>query len=130
MILEIGIGILIGAAIAVALYFLIRFLRLKALKGSFDRELMFVAIPKEVESKQENKQATHDFKSEINRFEQLLGGLTGMKEPVVFEVAVPHLGEEIHFYISVPKRYVEVAAKQIQGIWSGASVQVIKDDYN
>lgn len=128
--LQIGIGILIGAAVAVALYFLTRFLRLRALSGSLDRELLFVAIPKDVESKQENKQATQDFKAEINRFEQLLGGLTGIKKPVVFEVAVPHLGEEIHFYVSVPKRYSEVTAKQIQGIWNGASVMAVRDDYN
>jgi hypothetical protein len=128
--LQVGIGILLGAAIAVALYFLIRFLRLRALKGSLDRELMLVAIPKDVESKQENKQATHDFKVEINRFEQLLGNLAAIKKPVVFEVAVPHIGEEIHFYVSVPKKYAEITAKQIQGIWNGASVQNVKDDYN
>ena len=128
--LQIGIGILLGAAIAVALYFLIRFLRLRTLTGSLDRELLLVTVPKDIESKQENRQATQDFKSEINRFEQLLGGLAGMKQPVVFEVAVPHIGEEIHFYISVPKKYSEVTVKQIQGIWNGASVQGMKDDYN
>lgn len=128
--LQVGIGVLIGAAIAVILYFLIRFLRMRALSGSLDRELLFVAIPKDVESKQENKQATQDFKAEINRFEQLLGGLAGIKKPVVFEVAVPHIGEEIHFYVSVPKKYAEVTAKQIQGVWNGASVVAVKDDYN
>jgi hypothetical protein len=128
--LQVGIGIIIGAVIAAVIYFLSRFLRLRALSGSLDRELLFVAVPKDVESKQENKQATQDFKSEINKFEQLLGGLAGIKKPIVFEVAVPHLGEEIHFYVSVPKKYAETTAKQIQGIWNGASVSAIKDDYN
>lgn len=128
--LQVGIGILIGAVIAAAVYFLSRFLRLRALSGSLDRELLFVAVPKDIESKQENKQATQDFKSEINKFEQLLGGLAGVKKPIVFEVAVPHLGEEIHFYVSVPKKYAEITAKQIQGIWNGASVLAVKDDYN
>ena len=53
-----------------------------------------------------------------------------MKRPFVFEVAVPHVGEEIHFYIAVPKRLGEVTAKQIQGLWNGASVEAMPDDYS
>ena len=60
----------------------------------------------------------------------MLGGLTSIKKPIVFEVAVPHVGEEIHFYIGVPKLSAEVAMKQIQGLWNGASVELVADDFN
>ena len=45
-------------------------------------------------------------------------------------MAVPHVGEEIHFYIGVPKLSAEVAMKQIQGLWNGASVELVQDDFN
>src|SRR5882724_11713095 len=103
MILQVGIGVVLGAAIVTALYFIIKQLRFKALSGSLDRELMLVKIPKEADPRQDNKQQmSHIMKTEISRFEQLLGGLTAIKKPVIFEIAVPHLGEEISFYISVP----------------------------
>src|SRR6185437_4159806 len=72
----------------------------------------------------------NDFKTELAHFEQLLGSLSAIKKPFVLEVAVPHIGEEIHFYIGVPKISAEVAAKQIQGLWSGASVEPAGDDFN
>jgi len=59
-----------------------------------------------------------------------LNGLTAIKKPIIFEVAVPHIGEEIHFYIGVPKLSAEVAMKQIQGLWNGASVELVQDDFN
>ena len=128
---EIGIGILLGVAIAVALFFIVKRLRLKAFTGSLDRALLLITVPKDAGPARPGAPgAPQDFKAEINKFEQLLGNLAGLKMPVVFEVAVPHLGEEIHFYLSVPKRHAEVAAKQIQGIWNGASVQPVIDDYN
>ena len=43
---------------------------------------------------------------------------------------MPHIGEEIHFYIGVPKLSAEVAMKQIQGLWNGASVELVQDDFN
>ena len=44
-----------------------------------------------------------DFKAELAHFEQLLGSLAAIKKPFTFEVAVPHVGEEICFYLAVPK---------------------------
>ncbi|HVO28862.1 MAG TPA: DUF87 domain-containing protein, partial [Candidatus Paceibacterota bacterium] len=71
-----------------------------------------------------------DFKSELAHFEQLLAGMSALRRPFAFEVAVPHIGEEIHFYISVPKRSSEVVAKQVQGLWNGAAVELAGDDFN
>ncbi len=43
---------------------------------------------------------------------------------------MPHIGEEIHFYMGVPKLSAEVAMKQVQGLWNGASVELVQDDFN
>ncbi len=127
-----AVEIAIGAALTLILlggaYLIARFLQIRLLRRSLGRQLLLVRVPKEPMQK-EGEQAG-GFKAEINRFEQLLGNLAGLKDPVIFEVAVPHVGEEIHFYLSVSKKYAEVAAKQIQGLWTGASVSSAPDDYN
>lgn len=125
---EIIIGLILGLVLAGVLWFVVRLLRVKALSRSFGRELFLIKVPRE--SIADGKSEGKDFKTEINRFEQLLGNLSALKEPFVFEVAVPHVGEEIHFYLSVPKKYGETTGKQIQGLWNGASVDRVSDDYN
>ena len=104
-------------------FFLIRRARSKALYCSLRQSLYLIKIPREDKEQK-------DFKEEINRFEQLLSNLTMVKQPFVFEVAVAHVGEEIHFYISVPKNSGLTAIKQVQGLWNGASVEEVKSDYN
>ena len=93
--------------------------------------LFLIKIPKAQPSDQSHAGGEGgDFKTELAHFEQLLNGLTAIKKPIVFEVAVPHIGEEIHFYIGVPKLSAEIAMKQIQGLWNGASVELVSDDFN
>ncbi len=51
-------------------------------------------------------------------------------EPYVsLEMAVHHLGEEIHFYVCVPKSYEHIFEKQLNGIFPQANLDKIKD-YN
>jgi len=122
-----------GAAIAIAAFFIIRSFARQRIADSLSTSIFLVKIPRpsagggaEQSGNAENK----DFKSELAHFEQLLGSLASIKKPFAFEVAVPHVGEEIHFYIAVPKLSSEVAAKQIQGLWNGASVEPVADDFN
>lgn len=117
--------ILAGTVIA-AVYFVFRHLRRRALKMSLEKRLFLVKIPRAAEK----REGERNFKTEIGKFEQMLSNLVSPKHPAVFEIAVPHVGEEIHFYVSVPRALAEVAVKQIQGIWNGASVTLETDDYN
>jgi len=51
-------------------------------------------------------------------------------EPYIsLEMAVHHIGEEIHFYIAVPKSYEQIFEKQVNGIFPQAETEKIKD-YN
>jgi len=127
MVIQLVLGIVIGAILGVGLYFLIRFIRRRALADSLSLSLFLIKVPKEVSAQ---NVPDKDFKLEINRFEQLLGNLASLKKPFVFEVAVSHVGEEIQFYLAVPKSYSETAAKQVQGLWNGASVVPALDDFN
>jgi len=127
MVIEFLLGILLGAILGVGLYFAIRAARRKILARSLATALFLVKIPKESPSETKPEK---DFKAEITRFEQLLGNLASIKKPFAFEIAVPHVGEEIHFYVSVPRVHSETAVKQIQGLWNGASVEPALDDYN
>jgi hypothetical protein len=124
-------GIVVGVGIVVAAFFIIRALARRRIFDSLQTSLFLIKIPKAQSSDQSKGGGEGgDFKTELAHFEQLLNGLTAIKKPIIFEVAVPHIGEEIHFYIGVPKFSAEVATKQIQGLWNGASVELVSDDFN
>ena len=72
--------------------------------------------------------------------EQLLGSLTNLHskgwnkflygEPyLALELAVHHVGDQIHFYIAVPRNFEEVLMKQIQAYYPTAEVARVAD-YN
>ena len=124
-----AIVIVLGAAAGFAAYFLVRWFSVKRFSDSLQISLFLIKVPR-VSEGDKNTGETKDFKSEIAHFEELLGGLSAFKKPFSFEIAVPHVGEEISFYVAVPKLLAEVASKQIQGLWSGASVELLRDDFN
>jgi hypothetical protein len=136
MIVDVILGIVIAAAIAAGIWFLLRWFARRRLVDSLSTALFLIKIPHAAADggsggagsggNSEHK----DFKAELAHFEQLLGALSSLRKPFAFELAVPHVGEEIHFYISVPKLSSEVATRQIQGLWSGASVEPVPDDFN
>ena len=123
---------MVGAVVGVAVYFLLRTLSRNRIATSLATSLFLVKIPRtsQAPAGSAGNSEHADFKAELVHFEQLLGSLASIKKPIVFELAVPHVGEEIHFYLGVPKRSAETAAKQIQGLWSGASVELVQDDFN
>ncbi len=125
------LGIVVGAIVVVAAYFIVRALTRRRFVDSLKTSLFLIKIPKATPADQSSGGGEGgDFKTELAHFEQLLNSLTAIKKPIVFEVAVPHIGEEIHFYIGVPKLSAEVAIKQVQGLWNGASVELVQDDFN
>ena len=119
-ILNIGIAILIVLFLGVGgfwgyrLYFKFRLMRSLALR------LLLIRIPyEEKEGRRDEKETLQ----EINLSSQLYSTLLGLKIPFAFEVAVHHVGEEIHFYAAVPLKYMESVSRQIQGFWPGAIVE-------
>lgn len=70
-----------------------------------------------------------DWKDQINHTAQLYSILAGLKTPFVLEAAVPHVGEEIHFFVGIPRQSVQSISRQIEGLFEDAQVQEA-DDYN
>lgn len=125
MILTVALGIVVAGLLGGALVFVVFSINRKwMLRESLEYSLFLARLPRQA------KKEGGDFKQEINQFEQLLANFASFKRPFVFEIAVPHVGEEIHFYFSVHADYREAATRQLQGIWSGASVEEVKEDYN
>ena len=101
-----------------------RFQRQRFLK-TLELRLLLIKIPQKT-FLQEQKP---DWKEEINRSGQLFSILLSLKDPFVFETAVHHIGENIYFYLAVPKKSLEFAKRQIEGLWNEAQVEEAAD-YN
>jgi len=119
------------------------YLLIKAIKskGNITRALnmvlFLVSVPKNSSSDEKTKKP---FKELIAVMEQFYTSLSNFKEkglkgfwfgqPVfAFEMAVPHKGEEICFYMACPKRLAQVLEKQIHGFFPAADVR-LTEDYN
>lgn len=70
-----------------------------------------------------------DLKEEIGRSEQLFSALASFGEPVIFEAAVPYIGEEICFYGAISNRFSSAFVKQVNSFWPEAEVRPV-EDYN
>jgi len=64
---------------------------------------------------------------EINLSEQLFSTLSSIKIPFTFEVAVKNIGEEINFFLSVPRPQVDFAKRAVQGLFLDAKVDEVPD---
>lgn len=121
--------LLISSAIAV-LFFILKILRRKRLAQALNLKLLLICLPqKQLKDSSAEGKSGSDWKDEINLSAQLFGILAGLKSPFVFEAAVHHIGEEIHFYAAVPRESIEFVSRQIEGLWKEASIEPI-DDYN
>lgn len=60
--------------------------------------------------------------SEVELSTELYKRLYKKKIPFILEVAVHNMGEEIHFYLATPRRYLKTAQKLIESIWPTSHV--------
>jgi len=117
-------GIAAILALAGFIYLYIRLEERRILGESLGYELLRVALPR-----RETEAAYEQSKEEIGAFEQFLGTLQHFKHPVVMEIAVPHIGEEIRFYFAASRREVDGLERAIHSFWPNASVERT-EDYN
>ena len=107
------------------------------LTRSLNMSLFLITLPKKI--KKGEGEVSKSQKEIIAIMEQFYSSLSNIKETkdvffygqphIVFEIATPQIGEEIAFYMSVPRKYEAVIEKQIHGFYSDASVEKV-DDYN
>jgi len=115
--------------------------RLK-IKGRLTRalnmSLFLITLPKKKVKKEEGE-APKSEKEIISVMEQLYASLSNIRETkdifiygqphLVFEIATPQIGEEIAFYLALPRGYEDVIEKQIHGFYPEASI-ARTEDYN
>ncbi|MBI2514978.1 type IV secretion system DNA-binding domain-containing protein [Candidatus Wolfebacteria bacterium] len=114
------------------LYFGRRYFDRKRLKTSLSLQLLSVRLPKHSDKAADSSVKTGSpdaWKDEINLSAQLFGILAGLKSPFALEAAVHHIGEEIYFYVGVPKNSRDAVTRQIEGLWKDAQIQP-SEDYN
>ena len=117
------------------------FIESKKKKGRISRALnmglFLITLPRKI--KKEEGEAIKTEKEIISVMEQFYSSLSNIKETkdtfiygqpyLIFEIATPHVGEEISFYMSVPRKYEAVVEKQIHGFYPDASFKKV-EDYN
>ncbi|MFN7088346.1 MAG: helicase HerA domain-containing protein, partial [Candidatus Paceibacteria bacterium] len=107
-----------------------------AISRALNMSLLMIRMPREVPKEDQQKQE----KEYIAVTEQLFASFTAFHskglnrllygEPyLALELAVHHIGEEIYFYIAIPRSYEEVIEKQIHGFYPTAEITKVKD-YN
>lgn len=108
-----------------SLFFGFRHLRKKRLLQALNLRLLSVCLPQQSDGGDQKK----DFKDEINISAQLFSILSGLNMPFTLEAAVHHIGEEINFYVGVPKSSIPSVSRQIEGLFKDAQVEPA-EDYN
>ncbi|MFA6254239.1 MAG: type IV secretory system conjugative DNA transfer family protein [Candidatus Paceibacterota bacterium] len=88
---------------------------------SLNLKILSIKIPRA------NDQEKVDFLKEINLTEQLFNSLSALKQPFVFELSVKNVGEEIGFFLSVPRSVADFAKREIQGFFLDAKVEEVSD---
>ena len=122
------IGTLGLVIIFLVIYFINKHKEKIKLNLSLNYSLLLIELPKFIAS------PTSDSKmriiEELTVFENFLNSFRNIKNPIIFEIATPHYGEEIFFYAAVPRKETEFFQKTLRGFWPGAEATIVKEDYN
>jgi len=120
-----------------SLLFILRLKSKGRLTRALNMSLFLITLPKK--AKKEQGEAPKSEKEIVSVMEQLYASLSNIRETkdtfiygqphLVFEIATPQIGEEISFYMAMPRGYEDVIEKQIHGFYPEASVER-SEDYN
>ncbi|PIR41687.1 MAG: hypothetical protein COV30_02490 [Candidatus Yanofskybacteria bacterium CG10_big_fil_rev_8_21_14_0_10_37_15] len=128
------------AIIAIAVFVLLGAMRTRgSIARALNMSLFLISVPRG-SSLTGSGQTQPPEKEVISVMEQLYSSFTSLHakgwnkfiygEPYVsLEIGVHHIGEEIHFYMAVPKSYEQIFEKQVHGFFPIAQVEKI-NDYN
>ncbi len=130
-------GVLILLGIAAGLIIRARLHQRGEFSHSLGLGLLKIQLPPE--RKQENdKGAVGELREKIAVMEQVYNQLASIRESGLhawlygkpffsIELAVPHVGQQVIYYIAVPKRYVSSAEKLVQGVYPEAYIERVND---
>jgi len=117
----------VAIIVIAAVFFVSKKNRRKQLAQALNLKLLLVRLPqKHLKDSPESGSA---WKEEINFSAQFFSALAGIKSPIALEAAVPHIGQEIHFYIAAPQESLLFVKRQVEGLFKDAHIEEV-DDYN
>jgi hypothetical protein len=138
------ISYLVGLTVIVVVGFVIfdNFKKKGSIARALNMSLFLITLPKDpsATSQSGQNQSRRPDKELISVMEHLYASFTNLHskgwnkfmygEPYIsLEMAVHHIGEEIHFYAAVPKNYEQIFDKQVHGVFPLAEIERVKD-YN
>ncbi len=123
--------------LALFFWFLKTFQRREEVYHSLNMELLLVSVPlhkKDNPSKEDSDRLIgicEQFFSSIStsKKKDWVSVAFGKGHSIALEMSIHVIGEEVHFYIAVPKKYADTIEKQITAVIEGALVERV-DDYN
>jgi len=124
--------------IFIAGWFIVRIVKNRGrIARSLNYELFLITLPREKRKEGEKEKSEKEIISVMEQFYTSLfqikeGGLAGFflgRPALVFEIAIPEIGEEINFYLSCPRKFSEVLEKTIHGFYPTAHFERV-EDYN
>jgi len=137
ILLPIAFFLVLTIIVVGSLFFVLRSKSRGRLTRALNMSLFLITLPKK--AKREEGEAPKSEKEIVSVMEQLYASLSNIRETkdtfiygqphLVFEIATPQVGEEISFYMAVPRGYEDVVEKQIHGFYSEAAIER-SEDYN
>jgi len=100
--------------------------------------LFLVTLPQEKKKEGEFQKSEKEIISVMEQFfaslsnlkeKSFFKALTGERPTIVFEIAIPSVGEEINFYIACPRKFAGVLEKTVLGFYPKAQIEPV-EDYN
>jgi len=98
--------------------------------SSLNFVLLEIRFPKILESneiKKEKLLIMEQFYNSLGGILRKEKGFFNIKPYLIFEIAVPEQGEEIGFYIALPKRFQNAIARQILGFFPEAEIETVNN---
>ncbi len=135
----IGIAITLLLAVAAIGYISTRFKRTGEFSHSLGLGLLKIELPPADQAQQQEQKFTiNDLREKIAVMEQVYSQLAAIHEGAwhtflygkpffSLELAVPHTGQQIIYYLAIPRRYLSSAEKLIQGIYPEATIEPVSD---
>ena len=138
-IIAVALFLILVAGLAILLIYLLKIKRRGTLARSLNLILLLITVPKE---KPKEGGGEKQEKELIAKMKQVYSGLYLFKSGdfskkfkygipyFAMELAVHHAGEEIHFYMAVPRKLQDTIEKQIQSAFPQSQIQEVPKDYN
>ncbi|MDO8602128.1 MAG: type IV secretion system DNA-binding domain-containing protein [bacterium] len=100
--------------------------------------LLKIQLPRAQKEENEQKTTANDLREKIAVMEQVYSQFANITEHGLhawlygvpffsLEIVVPHVGQEVIFYCSVPRKYASATEKLIQGVYPDATIEPTKD---